>query len=133
MRANTVIAAAIAVMGMQAFPALAGGGSRPQAHGAPAHQHRVQPQGQHGHQARNVARHDARGAGGEAHTRFGGRRLEQRADPNNQNPYRPMFSLDATNPGETHPYFRTPKDGFGYPPARSGPVYLGNGVYVIPR
>ncbi|HEX9687116.1 MAG TPA: hypothetical protein VGA25_14830 [Burkholderiales bacterium] len=44
-----------------------------------------------------------------------------------------MFSLDATNPGETHPYFRTRKEGFGYPPVQSGPVYLGNGVYVIPR
>jgi len=130
-RAITVFAAAIAMMGTQAFPALAGGGSRLQAHGGPPPQHRVHQQ--HSHQARNVARHDMRGVGGEAHTRFGGRRLEQRADPNNQNPYRPMFSLDATNPGETHPYFRTRKEGFGYPPVQSGPVYLGNGVYVIPR
>jgi hypothetical protein len=44
-----------------------------------------------------------------------------------------MYSLDATNPGEPHPYFQTRKDGFGYPGARPSPVYLGGGLYVIPR
>jgi hypothetical protein len=73
------------------------------------------------------------GARPQAHTFYGGPRLEQRPDPNYQSLYRPMFSLGATKPGELHPYFRTPKEGFGYPAAQPSPVYLGNGVYVIPR
>ena len=76
---------------------------------------------------------DARGVQGRAHPHAGGPKLEQRPDPNYQNPYRPMFSLDATNPGEPHPYFQTRKDGFGYPASRPSTVYLGNGLYVIPR
>jgi hypothetical protein len=44
-----------------------------------------------------------------------------------------MYSLDATNPGEPHPYFQTRKEGFGYPSSGSRAQYLGNGVYVIPR
>jgi hypothetical protein len=44
-----------------------------------------------------------------------------------------MFSLDAVPPGQTHPYFQTRKDGFGYPASRPAEVYLGNGYYVIPR
>ncbi len=70
---------------------------------------------------------------GQAHTSFGGPKLEQRPDPNYQNPYRPMYSLDATNPGEPHPYFQTRKEGFGYPALPPSTVYLGNGLYVIPR
>ena len=64
---------------------------------------------------------------------LGGPRYEQRPDPNHQNPYRPMYSLDATPPGQPHPYFQTRKDGFGYPASRPVEVYLGNGIYVIPR
>jgi hypothetical protein len=44
-----------------------------------------------------------------------------------------MYSLDATPPGQPHPYFQTRKDGFGYPASRPVEVYLGNGIYVIPR
>jgi hypothetical protein len=119
--ANIAVAAAIAVL---ASPTLAGGGSRPPAHGVSS-QH-VQP-------ARGAAPRNPHGTQSQVHDRFGGPRLEQRADPNNQNPYRPMYSLDATPPGQPHPYFQTPKEGFGYPAARPAPVYLGNGVYVIPR
>lgn len=96
-------------------------------------QPQVHQQWQHSQPARAVVPHVARTAQGQAHTRFGDPRLEQRSDPNNQNPYRPMYSLDATNPGELHPYFQTRKDGFGYPASRPPAVYLGNWLYVIPR
>jgi hypothetical protein len=133
MRVHLLVAAAIAMLGTQADPVLAGGGARPQAHGAPMRQPQVHQQWQHNQPSREVVSHDARTAQGNAHTRFGGPRLEQRSDPNNQNLYRPMYSLDATNPGEPHPYFQTRKDGFGYPSSRGAAVYLGNGQYVIPR
>lgn len=103
--AMITMAAAFAFM---ASPALAGGGS-----GARAHHHP--------------------GVQGQVHDRLGGPRYEQRPDPNHQNPYRPMYSLDATPPGQPHPYFRTRNDGFGYPASRPVEVYLGNGIYVIPR
>jgi hypothetical protein len=96
-------------------------------------QPQVHQQRQHSQPVREVVSHDARTAQGNAHTRFGGPRLEQRSDPNNHNPYRPMYSLGATNPGEPHPYFQTRKDGFGYPASRGAEVYLGNGLYFIPR
>jgi hypothetical protein len=129
--ANVAVATAIAIM---ASPALAGGGSGRQAHGAPMHhQPQVHQGGQHGHSSRAPGHPDARGVPSQAHARFGGPRLDQRPDPNNQNPYRPMYSLGATNPGEPHPYFQTRKDGFGYPAAQPSPVYLGNGQYFIPR
>jgi hypothetical protein len=124
------VAAAITIM---ASPALAGGGSRPQAHGAQVYQPQVHPRWQPGHSSREPVQRDARAVQGQAHTSTGGPRLEQRPDPNNQNPYRPMYSLDATPPGQTHPYFQTRKDGFGYPASRPVEVYLGNGVYFIPR
>ena len=66
------------------------------------------------------------------HEQGGGPRLDQRPDPNYQNPYRPSYSLNAVNPGEQHPYFQTPKAGFGYPTGNTG-VYQGNGIYIIPR
>jgi hypothetical protein len=119
--ATAAMAAAIIVM---AQPALAGGGSRGPVHGASA-----QPVSA----ARGAPARGHQVAPSHVHDRFGGPRFEQRADPNNQNPYRPMFSLDATPPGQPHPYFQTPKEGFGYPVARPVPVYLGNGLYVIPR
>ena len=118
MNATSVIAATITMLALHADPAVAGGGARHRSHVASSPQHGLHQQGQLSRQA---------------HTRFGGPRLEQRPDPNNQNPYRPMLSLGATNPDGTHPYFRTRKEGFGYPPAQPAPVYLGNGVYVIPR
>ena len=133
MRVHLLVAAAIAMLGTQADPVLAGGGARPQAHGAPMRQPQVHQQWQHSQSAREVVSHDARTAQGHAHSRFGGPRLEQRSDSNNQNLYRPMYSLDATNPGEPHPYFQTRKDGFGYPASRPSAVYLGNGLYVISR
>jgi len=118
MKSISVIAAAIAVLGAQAALAQAGGGARPpQAHGAPTPQPPAHQQGQNG----------------QAHLVFGGPRLDQRPDPNFRNPYRPMFSLNATNPGEPHPYFQTRPDGFGYPAARPAPVYMGNGMYFIPK
>lgn len=117
MRSISVIAAAIAMSGVQAAPALAGGGARPQAHGAP-----MQPPSAH-----------QQGQRSQAHIVYGGPRLERRPDPNYQSRYRPMISLGATNPGELHPYFQTPKEGFGYPAARPSAVYQGNGVYFIPR
>ena len=128
--ANLAVAAAIAIM---ASPALAGGGSRPQAHGAPVYQPQAHPRWQSGHTAHDPMQRDARAVQRQAHTSIGGPRLEQRPDPNNQNPYRPMYSLDATNPGEPHPYFQTRKDGFGYPAAQPSTVYMGNGLYFIPR
>ena len=117
MKTRSVVAAVIAVLGTQTLSALAAGPSRPQAHGVPANQPQM-------HQ---------RGQPSQAHKFYGGPRFEQRPDPNFQNPYRPMFSLNATNPGELHPYFQTRKDGFGYPAAQPSTVYLGNGLYVIPR
>ncbi len=119
MRSISVIAAAIAILGVQAAPALAGGwGARlPQAHGAPMQQPPAHQQGKNG----------------QAHLVYGGPRLDQRPDPNFRNPYRPMFSLNATNPGEPHPYFQTRPDGFGYPTGRPSTVYMGNGMYFIPR
>jgi len=128
--ANVAVAATIFTM---ASPALAGGGSRPQSHGAQIHQPQIHQRGQHSPSSREPVQQDARGVQGAAHARFGGPRLEQRPDPNNQNPYRPMYSLDATNPGVPHPYFQTRKDGFGYPASRPSTVYLGNGLYFIPR
>jgi hypothetical protein len=127
--AIVTVAAAITVM---ASPALAGGGSRPQARGAQIHQPQIHQQWQHSHPAREPVQQDASGVRSQVHTRFGGPRLDQRPDPNYQNPYRPSYSLDAVNPGEQHPYFQTPKAGFGYPTGNTG-VYQGNGIYIIPR
>ncbi len=115
--ASDVVAAAIAII---ASPALAGGGPRPPAHGTQVHQ------------ARATVQQDRSGVPSQAHTRFGGPRLDQRPDPNYQNPYRPSYSLNAVNPGEQHPYFQTPRAGFGYPTGNTG-VYQGNGIYIIPR
>jgi hypothetical protein len=119
--AMTTMAVAIVIM---ASPALAGGGSRPQAHGASAQQVPA---------ARGAPARHHPGVQSQVHDRLGGPRYEQRPDPNHQNPYRPMYSLDATPPGQPHPYFQTRKDGFGYPASRPVEVYLGNGIYVIPR
>ena len=119
--AMTTIAAAILIM---ASPAMAGGGSRAQAHGASVQQLPA---------ARGAPARNHHGVSSQAHEQFGGPRIEQRPDPNHQTPYRPMFSLDAVPPGQTHPYFQTRKDGFGYPASRPVEVYLGNGIYVIPR
>ena len=127
--ANDVVAAAIAII---ASPALAGGGPRPQTHGAQIHQPQIHQQRQQSHPARELVQQDATGVPSQGHTRFGGPRLDQRPDPNYQNPYRPSYSLDAVNPGEQHPYFQTPKAGFGYPTGNTG-VYQGNGIYIIPR
>lgn len=129
MKAILVFAAAVAMLGGQSAPALAGGGSRTPAHGASSHHSHAQQQWQNGHPAREPART----APGSAHAVVGGPRVEWRPDPNDRNPYRPMFSLDATNPGERHPYYQTRKEGVGYPGVRPSAVYLGNGVYVIPR
>jgi hypothetical protein len=118
---TAALAAAIIVM---APPALAAGGVRGPVHGATV-QHAPTAQ------AGAARRHHA--VPSQVHNRFGSPRLDQRPDPNYQNPYRPMFSLDATPPGQPHPYFQTPKEGFGYPAARPVPVYQGNGLYVIPR
>ena len=127
------VAVAVAVtMGVAATPALAGGGARPQAHGAQIHQPRIHQPSQHSHSAREPAQQDAGGVRGQALVRARGSRPDPSPDPNYQNPYRPMFSPDAVNPGEQHPYFRTPHAGFGYPTGKSG-VYQGNGIYVIPR
>lgn len=128
--ANVAVATAMTLM---VFPAQAGGGARPQAHGAPMHQPQVHQPMQHSSPVRGVAPHGTPTGSGQAHTFYGGPRLEWRPDPNDRIPYRPMFSLGATNPGERHPYYQTRKDGFGYPVAGPSPVYLGNGVYVIPR
>jgi len=137
MKAIAMIAAASALLGTLAVPALAGGGSRPHAQGAPMQRPQAQQQWQHGHMARETAPPYVGAARSPAPfphaSPHGGHRLEQRPDPNHQNPYRPMFSLDATHPGEPHPYFQTRKDGFGYPTSRPSAVYRGNGVYVIPR
>jgi len=127
--AIVAVAAAITIV---ASPALAGGGARPQAHGAQIHQPQIQQQWQPSHPARESVQEGASGVRGQAHTSFGGPRLDQRPDPNYQNPYRPSYSLDAVNPGEQHPYFRTPKAGFGYPTGNTG-AYQNNGNYVIPR
>ena len=123
---SITVAAALTIA---AAPALASGGSRPQAHRAQIHQPQIHQRWQPSHPAREPVQGVARGVQGQAHT---GSRVDQRPDPNLQNPYRPMYSLDATNPGEPHPYFRTRKDGFGYPASRSSAVYLGNGLYVFP-
>jgi hypothetical protein len=128
--ANVAMATAMTVM---AIPAQAGGGARPQAHGAPMRQPQVHQGMQHSGPPRGIAAHGASTVSGQAHIFYGGPRLEQRPDPNYRSLYRPMFSLGATKPGELHPYFRTPKDGFGYPAAQPSAVYMGNGVYFIPR
>ena len=127
--ASIVVAAAITII---ATPAPAGGGSRPQAHGAQIHQPQIQQRWQPSHPSRESVQEGASGVRGQAHTSFGGPRLDQRPDPNYQNPYRPSYSLDAVNPGEQHPYFQTPKAGFGYPTGNTG-VYQGSEFYVIPR
>ena len=132
MRPTWVIAAAVALLGTQAAPALAGGGLRTTGHVAPVQQPQVQ-QRWHGQTGRESAPQHAPVVRGTTHTQHGGPRFEQRPDPNHQSLYRPMYSLDATNPGESHPYFQTRKDGFGYPASRRGTVYLGNGLYVVPR
>ena len=119
--AMTAMAAAIVIM---ASPALAGGGSKSQAHGVSTQQV---------HTARGAPARNHHGVQSQVHDRFGGPRYEQRPDPNHQNPYRPMYSLDATPPGQPHPYFQTRKDGFGYPASLPVEAYLGNGIYVIPR
>lgn len=126
--ASVAVATAMTLM---VFPAQAGGGARPQPHGASMPQ--VHQSMQHSGPARGVAPHGIPTGSGQAHIFYGGPRLEWRPDPNDRIPYRPMFSLGATNPGERHPYYQTRKDGFGYPVAGPSPVYLGNGVYVIPR
>jgi len=128
--ANVAVAAAMTVM---ALPAQAGGGASPRAHDAPMHQPQVHQRMQHSSPAPGTVPHRASTVSGQAHTFYGGPRLERRPDPNFQNPYRPMYSLNATNPGELHPYFQTRKDGFGYPAAGPSTVYLGNGVYFFPR
>ena len=127
-----VSAAAVAVVITVAAPALAADRFSPQTAGAQARQSQVHQGWQQSHAAREPVQQDASGVHGQAHTRFGGPRLEQRPDPNYQNPYRPSYSLNAVNPGEQHPYFQTPKAGFGYPTGNTG-VYQGNGIYVIPR
>lgn len=119
MKISAIVTVAAAITFI-ASPALAGGGSRPQAHGTQVHQ------------APAMVQPDRSGVPSQVHTRFGGPRLDQRPDPNYQNPYRPSYSLDAVNPGEQHPYFQTPKAGFGYPTGNTG-VYQGNGIYIIPR
>lgn len=129
-----ILAAAATASAVLALPALAGGGLKAQGQGAAAapaqHQHhQLRSQGSHGGAP---SRAEGVGYRSQPHPLAGGSREDQRPDPNYQNPYRPMFSLDATNPGEPHPYYRTRKDGFGYP-VGPAPVYLGNGVYVIPR
>jgi len=96
------------------------------------HQPQSHQRGEHSQPARGPVQRDASGFRGQAHTSFGGPRLDQRPDPNYQNPYRPSYSLNAVNPGEQHPYFQTPKAGFGYPTGNTG-VYQGNGIYFIPR
>jgi len=77
--ANVAVATAMTVM---VFPAQAGGGARPQAHGAPMHQPRVHQPMQHSSPARGVAPHGAHTVSGQAHIFFGGPRLERRPDPN---------------------------------------------------
>lgn len=132
MKKLSTLAAAIALLGTQAVPAPAGGASGPRSHGAQIHQSQPGQRWQQNHAVREPMQRDASNIRGQAHDRFGGPRLDQRPDPNYQNPYRPMFSPDAVNPGEQHPYFRTPNSGFGYPTGNSG-IYQGNGYYVIPR
>ena len=133
MRTFGSVAVAVAVMiGVAATPALAGGGTRPQAHGAQIQQPRIHQPLQPSHPAREPVQQDASSVRSQAHTRFGSPSLDQRPDPNYQNPYRPSYSLDAVNPGEQHPYFQTPKAGFGYPTGNTG-AYQNNGNYVIPR
>lgn len=117
---STASAVAVAVI-MAAAPTLAADRFTPQASGAQGHRSPALQQGRHGDPVES-----------QGHTRFGGPRLDQRPDPNYQNPYRPMFSPNAVNPGEEHPYFKTPKAGFGYPTGNTG-VYQGNGIYIIPR
>jgi hypothetical protein len=118
MKLISVVPVAVAMLGTQAAPALAGGDGRPpHAHGAPA----------------TPALMHIPVQNGQSHIIYGSPQADQRPDPNYRSLYRPIFSLNATNPGELHPYFRTRGDGFGYPAARPSPVYLGNGVYVIPR
>jgi len=128
MRTFGSVEVAVAVtIGLAAAPALAGGGSRPQAHGGQLEQPRYQVQ-----RHREPARQDEGRPRPLAHDRAGGPRLDQLPDPNYQNPYRPLFSPNAVNPGEQHPYFQTPKAGFGYPTGNTG-IYQGNGIYIIPR
>jgi hypothetical protein len=131
MKILSTMAAAVISLGAQAVPALAGGTAGPQ-HGAQIHQSQVNQRWQQSHAVREPVQQDASGVRGQAHTSFGGPRLDQRPDPNFQNPYRPMFSPNAVNPGEQHPYFQTPKAGFGYPTGNPE-IYQGNGFYVIPR
>jgi len=130
MRIRIHVAATTMVMSL-AIPALAGGGFRAPAHGSATHHPQLHQPRPHGNHAGAPAQTDSGRFRSQppAHT---GSRVDQRPDPNLQNPYRPMYSLDATNPGEPHPYFRTRKDGFGYPASRSSAVYLGNGLYVFP-
>lgn len=114
------------------LPALAGGGFRAQGHSTTAPPTQLQQPRHHGDPGGAPSQLETRRFQSQAHARSVGSRMDPRPDPNYQNPYRPMYSLDATNPGEPHPYFRTRKDGFGYPagPARA---FVGNGLYVIPR
>jgi hypothetical protein len=122
--ARIVLATSVALM---ASPAL-GGGSGVRIQGVPIDQ----PLVHHGTHPSPAAPQD-QGARSRAYTYYGGPTLEQRPDPNYRNPYHPMFSLGATNPGQPHSYFQTRPDGFGYPTSQASPVYLGNGVYFIPR
>lgn len=125
-------AAAVAVAAiMAAPPTWAADRLAPQASSAQGHRS-PSLQRQHAISTREPEQQEAGGARSQVHPRFGEPRLDQRPDPNYQNPYRPMFSPNAVNPGEQHPYFRTPQAGFGYPTGNSG-IYQGNGVYIIPR
>jgi len=125
------LAVAAAVI-MAAAPALAADRFSPLSSGVQAHPTQLHQSRHHRDRAREPVQQDASGIRSQAHARLGGPRLDQRPDPNYQNPYRPSYSLDAVNPGEQHPYFQTPKAGFGYPTGNTG-VYQGNGIYVIPR
>jgi hypothetical protein len=132
MRTLGMAVLAVATLIAGAAPALADRGRsspspRPPSYGSQPEQPRV-----HDQRNREPARQDAGRPQAQAHDRVGGPRLDQRPDPNYQNPYRPLYSPDAMNPGEQHPYFQTPKAGFGYPTGNTG-VYQGNGNYVNPR
>lgn len=127
MRILAVVAGA-AMLGLLSGHALADGGFRPHTPPSPDRGFRS------GTERQAPPRNDALRFHGQAPARFGSTRPERQPDPNYQNPYRPMYSFGATNPGEPHPYFQTRKEGFGYPaaPASRG-VYRGEGYYVIPR
>ena len=127
MRILNLIALVVASQLAGAVPALADRGQL-------SSTHRPQAYGGQRDQQYSIQRHSESTRQDREHLRplAGGPRTEERPDPNHQNPYRPMFSPNAVNPGEQHPYFQTPKAGFGYPTGNPG-IYQGNGFYVIPR